>query len=401
MIHHLKSCDNICEKMEAFIISSIILRWTTRIRNRAFEAHNEIKIFTKNNKLKSIMEKIIDMEHNRYIPPIYAVIDFHGQLQTIVQCLVRNCAIIIRKFLRIPIVKYDRELLILEDGGTIALDWAVQMTSCLSSREVLFDKNAIVILHHGLGGDSQSEYIIYQVKVLLSAGFNVCVWNSRGCGGVRLTSKSTFGGDRSKDMKDVIDYVKKKFNDESVPLFLLGFSLGGALSLSFIGLQGDKCPLTAAAIVSPPWNMKLRTTVFAWWSYVLAVPLKIYIYIHRQELSEHSKISLYQVMKCKTIDELDHLLIEGYGFNSVDEYRKSISPNRFVENIFVPTLSISAHDDPVCSIHGIPEINSFGPGLIVINAKYGGHLAFPRFSMIHADSWSENLIKDWFLEFII
>ena len=46
-----------------------------------------------------------------------------------------------------------RELVILPDGGTIALDWFEE------NNPTLLSEAPIIILHHGLGGSTMSVYI--------------------------------------------------------------------------------------------------------------------------------------------------------------------------------------------------------------------------------------------------
>ena len=61
-------------------------------------------------------------------------------------------------------VQYDRELLKLPDGGTVALDW---VHICKHFK----DNAPTVVMMHGLCGSSSSEYLIHVVEVLISNGF--------------------------------------------------------------------------------------------------------------------------------------------------------------------------------------------------------------------------------------
>lgn len=77
----------------------------------------------------------------------------------------------------LPKLDYRREILTLEDGGEIALDW--MENNCKP-------ESPVILILPGLTGASQSEYI----KCLVTAGNNigarVVVFNNRGLGGVAL-----------------------------------------------------------------------------------------------------------------------------------------------------------------------------------------------------------------------
>lgn len=72
-----------------------------------------------------------------------------------------------------------REILTLNDGGEVAIDWR-----CPKS-DVPQSLITIVILT-GLTGDSQAEYIRETVNELFKKGYCCVVFNYRGRGGIKL-----------------------------------------------------------------------------------------------------------------------------------------------------------------------------------------------------------------------
>ena len=60
------------------------------------------------------------------------------------------------------------------------------------------------------------------------------------------------------------------------------------------------------------------------------------------------------VLTAKTLGEVDTLLALSYGFKTANEYYVACSPLALAANIMIPTLAISAMDDPVCSHHSVP-----------------------------------------------
>lgn len=183
--------------------------------------------------------------------------------------MVRHALIILHNFTSFVIKRdyfthiYRREVITLPDGGELALDLANKHPFEIESSVIIHPKSPVIILFHGLGGSSMSEYVLFSVQKFLDAGFIVAVMNARGCGGMALINKTTYVGDKTDDLKHIVTHVKSKFRSNKI--FFLGFSLGAASTLRYLGRPDviDSCELTAAACVSPPWNVSVHTDVFS------------------------------------------------------------------------------------------------------------------------------------------
>ena len=82
-------------------------------------------------------------------------------------------------------LKIERELLTLSDGGTVGLDW-------VDRKPVSISTEPVVILFHGICGNSKDSHIVYAARTLRKAGFDVVTFICRGCGGVPLTTPASF-----------------------------------------------------------------------------------------------------------------------------------------------------------------------------------------------------------------
>lgn len=72
-----------------------------------------------------------------------------------------------------------------------------------------------------------------------------------------------------------------------------------------------------------------------------------------------------------------HKAIYIHEYRDVDHHYNESSPVNYIHNISIPTLALSAADDPVCSIDGLPkDFNSLSDNLIVCKARNGGHVAY-------------------------
>lgn len=107
-------------------------------------------------------------------------------------------------------------------------------------------------------------------------------------------------------------------------------------------------------------------------------------------------VTLWQVLTARNLDEMDSLLYRGYGFESVEQYRRASSPVHSAKNISVPTVVVNAKDDPICSIHGAPSNEERGDGLILVKTMFGGHLGFPSNLFPFTTSWTDDFVAAWF-----
>ena len=275
---------------------------------------------------------------------------------------------------------YDREILILEDGGSVALDWR---TGC--DRDSSTSKVAIV--QHGLCGHSQSSYVRSMVHELERQGFYVVVFIARGCGKLKLTTPETFTASRTADFKAVVQHVQRRCVGREI--HSVGFSLGAGLLLKYLGENGDNSILKSAIAISPSFDFHKKTLLFDIFSLIAVRGLIKYVKENGEYLQSHpsSLLDWDSMIESKTIYEFDEAAIVGkhrkkhpdryLHHPSVEEYYSKSSCIHVAQNITIPTLVLCAEDDPVCSIEGAPTSHSqTGKGLAVVKVKHGGHVGF-------------------------
>lgn len=252
-----------------------------------------------------------------YYPSPYCLIDHKGQLQTATQFFLRNLSRVFSTVIRHPrlYVHYDRELISLPDGGTIAIDWASLRGTLDYQIPQLHDESPILLLHHGLVGDSQSEYLFHLARKMLKEGYRVGVMIARGCGGLKLTSPYTFSGRNSQDIRICIETVHKRYVVSNI--FWIGFSLGAAATLQYLEDYHTKTLLKACMCVSPPWSLRRKQHKFDIWSILMTLPMKAYVLKHydilRNNSEKYTKLSMLKFLTIRDIGEFDALCYRGYG----------------------------------------------------------------------------------------
>jgi len=331
--------------MELFICSTVYFTCSTafNIKKSAL-----LKVYHNEDSDPKLVDRIVNIINGSNYNPslLYCLIDVNGQLQTMLQCCLRNLSLAINLAIFKDNIALDREIIYLQDGGSVALDWATRPENLYSKSSNDDDNNSdispIVIMKHGLIGDARSEYIVHMTQILLAAGYRVVTMVSRGCGGLILTSDSIFPGRRTDEMAHCINHIHQKY--PSVQLFLISFSLGAALSLQYIA-ESDEIyessitssssvdpidtadrvyyvpQLTATLCISPPWDMinnyKRQGIISFLWSALLVTPLKFHYLRHSKDLlmmnpEKYSKISLWDVFTCIHVTDFDRVLHKIY-----------------------------------------------------------------------------------------
>ena len=106
---------------------------------------------------------------------------------------------------------------------------------------------------------------------------------------------------------------------------------------------------------------------------------------------------LTRIMSAKDTKEFDsHAVVPAHGYRDADHYWTDSSAVHNAKGITIPTLAISADDDPICSSKGCPITpDKIGEGLVVARTKSGGHLAFAEGFWPPCVSWMDRATLDW------
>lgn len=259
--------------------------------------------------------------------PLYAL-DYYGFLQTIGQTVLKSIGRAMSK------IGYTRELFRLSDGGTVGLDWV----SRVDGKPVFYHPDSpVVIIQHGLCGDSNVEYVIHIAEMLCRKQFKVAVMVARGCGGIKMTSHVPFSFGRTLDFDEVVDHIHRLHPCSK--LFAVGFSLGACLTLRHVAINAETTPLSGALCVSPPWDFAVSSTFMfeMVWTKILVSAIKIYYWLNRDTMDPEI---LSQVYRAASVYEYDDVVATIHGHSSRDDYYSASSPKFVTNQIRVPTLAV-------------------------------------------------------------
>lgn len=304
----------------------------------------------------------------------------NGHMQTIYPALFRKVAGVI----------YRRERIITPDQDFLDLDWSP--ASHGHSRK-------IVILSHGLEGNSTKQYIVGMVKLLNSAGYDCLAWNFRSCSGEMNSTHVFYHSGATDDLDLVVGHAVSRGYQE---VYLMGFSLGGNLTLKYLGeKERQRSKLIRKAVVfSVPMDLKQCS--------LSIIKRENRIYMHRflntlrpkvntKSLSFPDKISLTKDHLVKTLYDFDDVYTAPlHGFDSASHYYEMCSSMFFVEHIAIPTLIVNADNDPIVPGSSLPLdlISSLDHVHLELTSQ-GGHCGFRQSQLLNGVYWSEKRALDF------
>lgn len=306
-------------------------------------------------------------------PPRYL---FNGHLQTIVPSVFR----------KIEGVAYERERFMLSDGDFVDIDWLDTHSKKL------------VVLTHGLEGDSGRHYIKGTAKLFAQHGWDVLAWNCRSCSGEMNKAFRLYNHGEIGDISELIDHALRTKHYEKIAL--VGYSMGGNISLKYVGVKGKDLPdvVQGVAAFSAPTNLKTSAEL-------LDLPRnRLYRDRFMQKLTKKitAKSALYpgkldmerlkNVKVWKDFDDFFSAPVNGY--RDADDFYEQASAVNFIKEVHIPVLICNAQNDPILNDDCAPKaLAEKHPYLFVETPKTGGHVGF----MVKNDefTWSERRALDF------
>ncbi len=290
-----------------------------------------------------------------YHPPFFL---HNPHLQTILPQIIR----------RIGDVRYTRERIMTPDDDFMDIDWSkAGAPQC-------------AVLLHGLEGHSYRSYMLGMARACNRAGWDVAAVNLRGCSGEPNRLPGSYHQGSSDDLATVVDHVA------SLPyrhIALIGFSLGGNVVLKYLGDSqwGKPSSLAAAVAISAPCELTSC-------AHKLNRPdnrlyLRRFITMLRDKLIAKKTlfpdiINLDGFEAVRTFKEFDDRYTAPlHGFKNAEDYWQRCSSLPLLSAIDIPTLMISATDDPVLTPACFPRDIAHKHRFLTLEApRFGGHVGF-------------------------
>jgi predicted alpha/beta-fold hydrolase len=236
----------------------------------------------------------------------------------------------------------------------------------------------LVLLIHGLTGSEDSSYMLNAARHLLDSGHGVLRLNMRGSGPSRPYCREHYHLGRTADFRRVLSQLPDDVTENG--MFAVGYSLGGAMLLKYLGEEGAFSPLRGAATICAPIDLlrtcthMSRTRNWLYQAYLLNDMKAEALAPGALTSPEERKI----IRAARSVREYDDRFISPrYGFRSAEDYYELCSPRTFMPEIRVPTMVIASCDDPWIPVEYYREFNwADNPSLVPLMSPTGGHIGF-------------------------
>jgi uncharacterized protein len=289
------------------------------------------------------------------------------------------------KLRRVDRPAYDRERIPTSDGDFLDLDY------------VRTGASQAAVISHGLEGSSDRPYVRGMARALASRGWDVVAWNLRGCSGEpNRLARSYHSGDTA-DLHTVILHLLPSYDR----LALIGFSLGGNLTLKYLGEAARDPRLAAAATFSVPVDLASSSEALARRAnahYMVYFMRSLRAKVLEKAERFPGQVDAARLSGVRTFRAFDEEFTAPiHGFAGAEDYWARASSLPFLAHIRVPTLLVNADDDPFLPPPCYPRKEAAASGAFHLETpRYGGHVGFVDRNA-SGEYWSERRAGD-FLE---
>lgn len=284
----------------------------------------------------------------------------HGDIATIVPNI----------FIRKSNPGYHRERIDTPDDDFIDLDWLKKEGNI-----------KLLIISHGLEGDSGRPYVVRMAGYFHQQGWDVLAWNCRSCSGELNMQPRFYHHGATDDVETIVSRALKGSKYSAIAM--TGFSMGGNLTLKYLGEQGKslhpsiKCAVVFSTPVDLPSSvaeMSRRRNHY----YKMRFLKKLEVKVKAKALALKENFPQVDFKKIKEFPDFDNMVTAPiHGFKDADDFYIKVSSKPFIKHITIPTLIINALNDPFLGKGCFPyeEVKDV-PHVYLETPANGGHVGF-------------------------
>lgn len=265
--------------------------------------------------------------------------------------------------------RYQRTRWETPDGDFVDVDWTVGDASA-----------PLLVLFHGLEGGSRSHYARAVMHAAAARGWRGAVAHFRGCSGEsNRLPRAYHSGDTAE-----LDWMLGRFRSEAggAPLLAVGVSLGGNVLLKWAGERGEpaRAVVAAAAAISAPVDLRASGEALA------RGFNRIYtrMFLSTMKAKGEAKAArfpgsfdLASMRRARTLRDYDDVVTAPlHGFRDCDDYWTRASSRPWLRGIRVPTLLLSARNDPFLGPESFPAQDEVADPVTLEYPLHGGHVGF-------------------------
>jgi predicted alpha/beta-fold hydrolase len=238
-----------------------------------------------------------------------------------------------------------------------------------------------VLLLHGLEGSVRSHYMMGMIAGAAQRDWNVAAVEFRSCGGEMNRARRLYHSGETTDL----DFVVRRLIEErgAARIFVSGVSLGGNVTIKWLGELGEAAPseIAAAAVMSPPFDLTASGPHLDRAAGGLYARRFLRTLLPKAEAKERQypgSLDLEALRRARTFEEFDTLATARlHGFRDAWEYWARVGCGQFLQGVRRPTLLVASADDPFNPGHTLPRKTAdHSPWLYPRFTRRGGHAGF-------------------------
>ncbi len=243
-------------------------------------------------------------------------------------------------------------------------------------------KSRIVLLH-GLEGSVRSHYAQGLFWEAFRRGWNADLLVFRTCGSAESVTPRLYHSGETTDIAWVLEKIIAE--DPHAAIGLAGVSLGGNVLLKYLGELGSAISrqIRGAVAISVPFDLERSSrkidrgfSRLYQWHFLRTLRKKA-----RLKLEQFPGIAdIRRVETARTMFEYDDVMTAPvHGFKGASDYYSRSSSINWLQTIDVPTLLLSAVDDPFLPADVLDEVSlraGRNSNLVMEFHPHGGHVGF-------------------------
>ncbi|WP_319582159.1 alpha/beta fold hydrolase [uncultured Pseudodesulfovibrio sp.] len=269
-----------------------------------------------------------------------------------------------------PLAAPEPERVELADSDFLDLDW---------HRSRSGESNRLVIVSHGLEGNSRKKYVLGMAVMATQNGWDAACWSQRGCSEEPNRLPRCYHSGETDDLHEIIQHCLSTGRYEQV--VLIGFSMGGNQILKYLGEDPDRVPeqVVGAVAFSTPCDLSGAERVIS----SHRVYFEYFMRGLRRKMREKGErfpdvVDASRLKGIRTLRDFDNRFTAPMGgYADADDYYAHASSLQFLRALRVPTLLVNAQNDPFLTPTCFPVTEAMSnPHLFLETPAHGGHVGF-------------------------
>jgi predicted alpha/beta-fold hydrolase len=258
----------------------------------------------------------------------------------------------------------------------------------------------VIVIVHGLEGSSDGNYVRGIAEKAAHRGFHVVRMNQRNCGGTEELTPTLYNSGMSGDYRTVFEELSNTDGFEQI--FFAGYSMGGNLVTKMAGEFGAAVPkaLRGVCAVCPALDLAAcadaleRMDNYLYQRRFVSGLMSRYARKHKLFPERYNLDGLPPVRTVRQFDDV--ITAPQFGYRDAQDYYDHVGAKRVAAQIRVPTLMITAQDDPFVPYASFLAAKiSENPAIQFVAPQHGGHCGFISKHSGSERFWAEQRIVEF------